>query len=460
MPDRNSSSGSFSVLCTVNLGNDKKSTIYEVTSSSGGCIQKPFADYENLYERIKHRVPSSIDKVPKKKIFLGEAKLHEKRRAWIESLVNHLLNNEMENQHVQNFFASLINDKSENHINLGPSERRMIPADFDILGVIGKGSFGCVYRVRQIATKKVYAMKVLGKEHIKMRKEEKHVMAEKNVLKSNVNHPFLVSLHFSFQTRTKLFFILDYVNGGELFMHLQREKNFSENRAKFYAAEIACALGYLHENDIIYRDLKPENLLLDRYGHVVLTDFGLCKEGIKLKDTTATFCGTPEYLAPEVIQKKAYDRTVDWWCLGSVLYEMLFGLPPFYSKNQKEMYERILKQPLTLSSLASNPSRDILQSLLQKDRHKRLGARRDFEEIKEHEFFSSINWEKLLRREIKPTFVPKIKSEADDSLVADEFKRIKPNLNSLVNGTTCYEQDTTFLGFTYNVQNHLDTVNV
>jgi serine/threonine protein kinase len=129
----------------------------------------------------------------------------------------------------------------------------MKPTDFDILGVIGKGSFGCVYRVRQLTSKKVYAMKVLGKEHIKMRKEEKHVMAEKNVLKSNVNHPFLVSLHFSFQTRTKLFFILDYVNGGELFMHLQREKNFSENRARFYAAEIACALGYLHENDIIYR---------------------------------------------------------------------------------------------------------------------------------------------------------------------------------------------------------------
>jgi serum/glucocorticoid-regulated kinase 1 len=208
-----------------------------------------------------------------------------------------------------------------------------------------------------------------------------------------------------------------------------------------------------------FSDLKPENLLLDRYGHVVLTDFGLCKEGIKLKDTTATFCGTPEYLAPEVIQKKAYDRTVDWWCLGSVLYEMLFGLPPFYSKNQKEMYERILKQPLTISSLASTSSREILQSLLQKDRHKRLGAKRDFEEIKEHEFFSTINWDKLLKREIKPTFVPKIKNEADDSLVADEFKRIKPNLNSLVNGTTYIEQDPTFLGFTYNVQN-LDTVNV
>ena len=240
-----------------------------------------------------------------------------------------------------------------------------------------------------------------------------------------------------------------------MFTHLQREKNFSESRAKFYAAEIGCALGYLHQNKIIYRDLKPENLLLDRYGHIVLTDFGLCKEGIALKDTTATFCGTPEYLAPEVIQKKAYDRTVDWWCLGSVLYEMLFGLPPFYSKNQKEMYDRILHQPLSISSMASPHSKDILKKLLQKDRHQRLGAKRDFDEIKEHPFFESINWEKLVKREIKPSFVPKVKGETDDSLVADEFKKLKPNIGSII-GATYNEPDSHFLGFTYNPRPQLD----
>ena len=213
-------------------------------------------------------------------------------------------------------------------------------------------------------------------------------------------------------------------------------------------------------NLIFFRDLKPENILLDRYGHVVLTDFGLCKEGIKQKDTTGTFAGTPEYLAPEVIQKKKYDRSVDWWCLGSVLYEMLFGLPPFYCKNQKEMYDRILNQPLTISALATNCIRDILQGLLQKDRHRRLGSKRDFAEIKEHEFFATINWDKLLRREIKPTFIPKVKNDADDSNISDEFKKLKPPVNSLMNGTTYVEQDPTFLGFTYNIPSNLDDGNV
>jgi serine/threonine protein kinase len=460
------SATNYNILCNIIDGNDKKDTIFKISTKSSknaDSFSKSFIEFENLYERLKHRIPPTIDKPPKKKFLSAENKLNEKRRGWIEVFSNYLLNNEIENQHVQIFYAPIIQvetKKCENEIDLGPTQRKGLKAsDFDILGTIGKGSYGEVYRVKQKATKKIYAMKVLGKENIKMRKEEKRVMAEKNVLKTNINHPFLVSLHFSFQSKTKLYFILDYINGGELFTHLQQEKNFSENRSRFYAAEIACALGYLHEKDIIYRDLKPENILLDRYGHVVLTDFGLCKEGIKQKDTTGTFAGTPEYLAPEVILKKKYDRTVDWWCLGTVLYEMLFGLPPFYSRNQKEMYDQILNQPLTISNMASPSSRDILQSLLEKDRHKRLGCKRDFEEIKSHEFFVSINWAKLLKREIKPTFIPKVKNEADDSLISDEFKRIKPPVNSLMNGTTYVEQDANFLGFTY-IPSNLDSVNL
>jgi len=449
------SNDSYSVTCKVTNSSDERKNIYELVTVDRISMRKPFEDYENLYERVKHKLPSSIDKPPKKKLFSNESKLLDKRRKWIEQLSNHLLNEQGENSHVQDFFAPLLCEKDDNRISLGPTERRMKPRDFDILGVIGKGSFGSVYLARQKKTKKIFAMKVLGKEHIKMRNEQQHIMAERNVLKSNVNHPFLVSLHFSFQTKDKLYFILDYVNGGELFTHLQREKNFSESRARFYAAEIGCALGYLHQNNIIYRDLKPENLLLDRYGHIVMTDFGLCKQGIALKDTTSTFCGTPEYLAPEVIQKKAYDKTVDWWCLGSVLYEMLFGLPPFYSKNQKEMYDRILHQPLSISSMASSHSKDILKKLLHKDRHQRLGAKRDFDEIKEHPFFESINWEKLVKREVKPSFIPKVKSETDDSLVADEFRRLRPNIGSII-GATYNEPDAQFLGFTYNARSHLD----
>nr|XP_035928407.1 serine/threonine-protein kinase Sgk2-like [Halichoerus grypus] len=171
-----------------------------------------------------------------------------------------------------------------------------------------------------------YAVKVLQKKSILKKKEQNHIMAERSVLLKNVQHPFLVGLRYSFQTPEKLYFVLDYVNGGELFFHLQRERRFLEPRARFYAAEVASALGYLHSLNVIYRDLKPENILLDCQGHVVLTDFGLCKEGVEPEETTSTFCGTPEYLAPEVLRKEPYDRAVDWWCLGAVLYEMLQGL--------------------------------------------------------------------------------------------------------------------------------------
>ena len=192
---------------------------------------------------------------------------------------------------------------------------------------------------------------------------------------------------------------LFYANGGELFFHLQKERVFSEPRARFYAAEIGSAIGYMHDQDILYRDLKPENLLLDREGHVVLTDFGLCKEFITSNDTTQTFCGTPEYLAPEVLRKEPYSKAIDWWCYGSVLYEMLYGLPPFYSKDSQEMYRKILNQPLAFKSWASSPAKDILSQLLQKDPRKRMGnSIDDFQEIKAHHFFREIDWEKLLAR--------------------------------------------------------------
>ncbi|KAI1729789.1 protein kinase domain-containing protein [Ditylenchus destructor] len=438
------------ITCQVVNGEDKHLTIYELKNDDSTCVQRSFSDIEKMYEKLRNSLPASLDRPPKKKFLVAEARLQEKRKIWVEHFVNLLMSKYYENCDVQNFFGPLLISQEENFVFLGPSEKKSIkPNHFDYLKTIGQGSFGRVFMVRHHGDGKIYAMKVLGKEHIKMRNEVKHVMAERNVLLTNIHHPFLVSLHYSFQTKEKLYFVLDFLNGGELFFHLQKERCFSEQRARFYAAEIASALGYLHEKDIIYRDLKPENLLLDRLGHVVLTDFGLCKEGIKLKDTTNTFCGTPEYLAPEVIRKKPYDRTVDWWCLGSVLYEMMFGLPPFYSKNQNEMYEKTLNQPLSIPHTASPPARTILSQMLNKDRAERLGAKTDFDEIRDHIFFITIDWEKLLNREMKPPFVPKVRCETDTVNISREFVDIEPNQASLAPTNTYCNPDNEFPGFTY-----------
>lgn len=280
-------------------------------------------------------------------------------------------------------------------------------------------------------------------------------MSERNVLLKNVKHPFLVGLHFSFQTADKLYFVLDYINGGELFYHLQRERCFLEPRARFYAAEIASALGYLHSLNIVYRDLKPENILLDSQGHIVLTDFGLCKENIEHNGTTSTFCGTPEYLAPEVLHKQPYDRTVDWWCLGAVLYEMLYGLPPFYSRNTAEMYDNILNKPLQLKPNITNSARHLLEGLLQKDRTKRLGAKDDFMEIKSHIFFSLINWDDLINKKITPPFNPNVSGPSDLRHFDPEFTEepvpssIGRSPDSILVTASVKEAAEAFLGFSY-----------
>ncbi|KAL3102270.1 hypothetical protein niasHS_003679 [Heterodera schachtii] len=437
-------------------GAEKNASIFEFRTKGGCTVLKTLTELEQLFEHFRNLLPQGTEKMPKKKFLVPEQKLMEKRKNWAEALVTHLVAKHSENCDVQSLFGPLLAQSDDDHVILGPSEKKTVkPANFDYLKTVGQGSFGKVYMVRYHGDGKIYAMKVLGKEHIKRRKEEKHVMAERNVLLNNIDHPFLVSLHYSFQTRDKLYFVLDFLNGGELFFHLQKERSFAEPRARFYAAEVASALGYLHAKDIIYRDLKPENLLLDRNGHVVLTDFGLCKEHVKMRQTTSTFCGTPEYLAPEVIQKKPYDRTVDWWCLGCVLFEMLFGLPPFYSKNQNEMYHKTLTQPLCVPSSASTLVRKLLVEILHKDRSERLGAKSDFEEIRSHPFFAPIDWEKLLNKEVKAPFVPKVRAETDTLNIAREFTDIEPNPASLVPLQTFVNRETEFAGFTYNQKPNL-----
>uniref|UniRef100_A0A673XY44 Serine/threonine-protein kinase Sgk1 n=1 Tax=Salmo trutta TaxID=8032 RepID=A0A673XY44_SALTR len=423
-------------------------------------VFRRYAEFDKLYNTLRKQFPSLNLKIPPKRIFgdnFDPGDIDE------SVIVGPDVRAFLQMDKSQNF-----SDPSEDEDDKVGDDRTILlfanlfcfqhfsakPTDFDFLKVIGKGSFGKVLLAKRKLDGKYYAIKVLQKRVILNRREQKHIMAERNVLLKNMKHPFLVGLHYSFQTTDKLYFVLDFVNGGELFFHLQKEQTFPEPRAKFYIAEMASALGYLHSLNIVYRDLKPENILLDSEGHIVLTDFGLCKEGISQAETTSTFCGTPEYLAPEVLRKQPYDNTVDWWCLGSVLYEMLFGLPPFYSRDTHEMYDNILHKPLMMRPGASNTAWSLLQALLEKDGTHRLGSRDDFNEIKAHYFFSEINWDDLEQRKVPPPFTPNVNSPHDITNFDPEFT------GETVTNSVCYtedsivnaivmEADDAFLGFSY-----------
>jgi len=286
------------------------------------------------------------------------------------------------------------------------------------LKVIGRGGFGRVLLVRKIDTRKVYAMKVLKKAAIAARGEIEHTRTEQSVL-SKLSHPFLARLHWSFQTEDSLYFIMDFINGGELFHHLSKEKCFPEQRVKFYTAQIVCGMEYLHSHGIIYRDLKPENILLSSKGNVVMTDFGLSKEGLTANDSrTATFCGTPEYLAPEIIKGDDYTKAIDWWSVGTLIYEMLTGLPPFYTEDEENMYHKIMTAELRIPATFSPEVADLITKFLKRDPKQRL---QEPAQIKAHPWFKDINFAALERLEIVPAFIPHVKSEEAVDHIDDEF---------------------------------------
>eukprot|EP01117_Protostelium_nocturnum_P017133 TRINITY_DN6921_c0_g1_i1.p1 TRINITY_DN6921_c0_g1~~TRINITY_DN6921_c0_g1_i1.p1 ORF type:complete len:441 (+),score=129.59 TRINITY_DN6921_c0_g1_i1:726-2048(+) len=291
--------------------------------------------------------------------------------------------------------------------------RKIGTEDFQLLKVVGRGAFGKVMMVKKKDSQRLYAMKVMNKDYLVKNNVVNHILSEKNILKKMAN-PFVVSLKYSFQTEDKLHMIMDYVCGGELFFHLCESKKFTEDRARFYAAEIVLALEYVHNLNIIYRDLKPENLLLDMNGHVCLTDFGMCKEGLGYGYTTHTFCGSPEYLAPEILLGKGYSFAVDWWAYGTLLYEMLCGMPPYYSEDTREMNQRIVFEELTFPHFFSQDARSILTGLLDRDPNKRLGSgKTGAQEIKAHPFFKGVDWGKMKKKLIQPPFRPNLKSEMD-----------------------------------------------
>ncbi|KAF9097264.1 serine/threonine protein kinase psk1 [Mortierella sp. AD031] len=288
-------------------------------------------------------------------------------------------------------------------------KHKMTPDDFKFLKVIGRGAYGKVYLVRHITTNALYAMKVLKKASIIVHaKDTECTMSERKILEA-IRHPFIVKLHYAFQTDHRLYLILEYASGGELFTHLAAERMFSEENTAFYAAQLVLALEHLHSLGIIYRDLKPENIMLNAHGDIVLTDFGLSKVPLEHSDgRTGTVCGTIEYMAPEVISERVqYDRTVDWWSLGIVIHDMLTGSPPFVANNRKKTMDAIMNKKLNLPYYLSSDAKDLLGKLLKRTPSARLGfGPKGIENIKSHRFFRKINWKLLALRELEPPIVP------------------------------------------------------
>uniref|UniRef100_A0A8C1QBC3 protein kinase C n=1 Tax=Cyprinus carpio TaxID=7962 RepID=A0A8C1QBC3_CYPCA len=302
--------------------------------------------------------------------------------------------------------------------------------DFNCISVLGRGHFGKVLLAEFKGTGKLYAIKALKKGDVVTRDEVDSLMCEKRIFETiNVSrHPFLVNLYGCFQTLDHVCFVMEYSPGGDLMTHIHNSI-FSERQARFYSACVLLGLEFLHQNRIVYRDLKLDNLLMDSDGFVRIADFGLCKEGMGHGDRTSTFCGTPEFLAPEVLTDSMYTRAVDWWGLGVLIYEMLVGESPFPGDDEEEVFDSIVNDEVRYPRFMSPESVSIIQKLLQKNPEKRLGAgEQDANEVKRHRFFQGIEWEALLAKRVKPPFLPSIKAPADVSNFDEEFTRLKPVL--------------------------------
>ena len=282
--------------------------------------------------------------------------------------------------------------------------------DFQTVKVLGTGAFGKVSLVYNEELKRYFAMKALKKEYIKKYQQTKHTKEERKILET-IDYPFISKLYYAFQTKKSLYMITEFMAGGEMFHHLHDCGHFDENRTRFYIAELVLAIDHLHKHNILYRDLKPENILLDEIGHIKLTDFGLSKIMNNIeKDKTYTICGTPIYVAPEVLTGKGYDKLVDWWSLGVLLYEFLAGYSPYReAKNRVDI--KIYKKKLKQDPLISNTAFDLINKLCQPNVRLRLG--KNSKDIKNHKFFESIDWVKLEKKEITPPFKPKIRYQGD-----------------------------------------------
>ncbi|XP_070706256.1 serine/threonine-protein kinase N2 [Pempheris klunzingeri] len=326
--------------------------------------------------------------------------------------------------------------------------------DFNCISVLGRGHFGKVLLAEYKKSGKLYAIKALKKGDIVTRDEVDSLICEKRIFEviNTSQHPFLVNLYGCFQTADHMCFVMAYSPGGDLMTHIHTSI-FTEKQAWFYSSCVLLGLEFLHQNKIVYRDLKLDNLLMDADGFVRIADFGLCKEGMGHGDRTSTFCGTPEFLAPEVLTDNNYTRSVDWWGLGVLIYEMLVGESPFPGDDEEEVFDSIVNDDVRYPRFLSPESVSLIQKLLQKNPDVRLGAgEEDALEIKKHKFFQGMDWDALLAKKVKPPFLPAIKAPKDVSNFDKEFTRLKPVL-TLPRATTCItaEQQEIFADFDFSL---------
>ena len=323
--------------------------------------------------------------------------------------------------------------------------------DFIKLKVLGKGSFGEVLLVKLKANNKYYAMKILIKKQVKLRHQEIHTKSERDLM-VKINCPFIVNIKFAFQDDFKLYIITEFMQGGEMFFHLHKEKKFSNEKTRFYIIELVLAIDFLHKNNMLYRDLKPENIMLDSNGHIKLTDFGLSKMVTKSKEKAFTICGTPQYLAPEILSDDGYDNSVDWWSLGCVMYEMLVGKAPFKIPKGSYLTADLYKKKITIPENVTPEAKDLISQLLVPNPKNRLGYGKDgAEKIKAHSYFEGINWNDAWERKLEPPLIPQLKNETDlsyfDKMFTDE--KIDGSNVSEIPSSTMMSQTNDYKGFTY-----------
>ncbi|KAK9760971.1 hypothetical protein K7432_014489 [Basidiobolus ranarum] len=336
--------------------------------------------------------------------------------------------------------------------------------DFHLIKVIGKGCMGKVLLVKEYGSGKLMALKAISKEWVILHREIEHTNSERNILATvtSVQHPFLIRLHHSFQTKSQLFLVLDYYPGGDIATQLAKWHSFSLERCQFYAAEIVLGIQELHRLGIVYRDLKPENILIGNDGHIVLTDFGLSKQ---ISDssyhfnspTTNTFCGTAEYLAPEVLRAEDYGFPVDWWSLGTLLYEMLTGITPFWAENHAHMYHRVLQDDLEFPDDLDldEDTMSFVAGLLQRDPVNRLGSGANgAEDVKSHPYFKDVDWDLLYSKQIPSPYVPPLNDEQDLSNFDETFLEMTPRLSPPKHHLSSSVQDC-FSGYSFTAKHPL-----